>query len=334
MSSYYILTGGAGFIGSNLLRGLNARGVNNVIVVDNLERADKFKNLVGCDFADYLDKREFRERLAAGDFDRAVDAVLHQGACSDTMASDGRYVMDNNYGYSMALLDFCQDEEIPLLYASSAAVYGGSTAFREGPEFESPLNVYGYSKLLFDQIVRRRLPESSAQIVGFRYFNVYGPGEAHKGKMASVGWHMMNQYRAEGHVRLFEGSGGYANGEQRRDFVTVDDIVKVNFHFLERPDTSGIFNVGSGRAHSFNQLAHATVNALTHQQGGAQQTFEAMQSQGLVRYIEFPQALVGKYQHFTEADIAALREAGYDQPFSDVYAGMHRYVDALPSRGT
>lgn len=332
MSTYYILTGGAGFIGSNVLKALNQAGVSNVIVVDNLERSDKFHNLVGCSFADYLDKREFRERLEAGDFDGAVESVIHQGACSDTMESDGRYMLDNNYRYSLALLDFCQDEEIPFIYASSAAVYGGSSVFREEPAHEAPLNVYGYSKYLFDQVVRRRFADAAAQIAGFRYFNVYGPNEAHKGRMASVAWHLFNQYRANGKVKLFEGSGGYGDGEQRRDFVSVEDIVKVNLFFLERSDLSGIFNLGTGRAQTFNDVAVATVNAVRRADGAPALTLEQMRAEGVLEYIPFPDALKGKYQHFTEADVSQLRAAGYEAPFLDVQSGVGRYIDELVRR--
>jgi ADP-L-glycero-D-manno-heptose 6-epimerase len=332
MSTYYILTGGAGFIGSNVLKALNRAGVTNIIVVDNLERSEKFHNLVGCAFAEYLDKREFRERLEAGEFDGAVDAVIHQGACSDTMESDGRYMLDNNYRYSLALLDFCQDEEIPFLYASSAAVYGGGTVFREEPAHEAPLNVYGYSKYLFDQVVRRRLADAASQIAGFRYFNVYGPNEAHKGRMASVAWHLFNQYRASGKVKLFEGSGGYGDGEQRRDFVSVEDIVKANVFFLERSDVSGIFNLGTGRAQTFNDVAVATVNAVRKSEGTPALSLEAMRAEGILEYIPFPDALKGKYQHFTEADMTQLRSVGYEAPFLDVAAGVGRYVEELLRR--
>ncbi len=333
MSTYYILTGGAGFIGSNVLKAMNQRGIANIVIVDNLQRADKFKNLVGCEFADYLDKRDFLDRLGAGEFDGAVEGVLHQGACSDTMESDGRYMMENNYRYSLALMDFCQDEEIPFIYASSAAVYGGGTVFREEPAYEGPLNVYGYSKYLFDQVVRRRFTDASAQIAGFRYFNVYGVNEAHKARMASVAWHLFNQYRDTGKVRLFEGSGGYAHGEQRRDFVSVEDVVKVNMFFLEHPEVSGIYNVGSGRAQPFNDVALATVNALRRSARQPELTLNEMLAQGILEYIPFPDALKGKYQHFTEADIGALREAGYDGSFLDVGAGVGRYIDELLRRG-
>src|SRR5258706_6111830 len=225
---HIVVTGAAGFIGSSLIRALNARGERQIIAVDNLSRADKIRNLSDCDIADYLDKDEFIVRLGEGDFAYDISAVMHQGACSDTMETDGRYVMRNNYRYSVTLLDYCQEQEIPFLYASSASVYGTGKAFREERACEAPLNRYGYSKFLFDQYVRTMEHDRTAQIVGFRYFNVYGMREQHKGRGSSVAWHFFNQFRSEGRVRLFEGSGGYANGEQRRDFVHVDDIVRAN----------------------------------------------------------------------------------------------------------
>src|SRR5512135_25678 len=158
---YYVVTGAAGFIGANLVKGLNGRGVTDIIAVDNLTHADKFRNLADCEIVDYFDKSEFLDRIEAGDFDGVIEAVLHQGACSDTMEHDGRYMMSNNYRYSVALLDYCLDQEIPYLYASSASVYGAGSVFREERAFEAPLNVYGYSKFLFDQVVRRRLPEAA-----------------------------------------------------------------------------------------------------------------------------------------------------------------------------
>jgi ADP-L-glycero-D-manno-heptose 6-epimerase len=327
--NYTVVTGAAGFIGSNLVRALNERGVTNILAVDNLSRADKFANLVGCELADYLDKRDFIDRVDAGEFDGALDVVLHQGACSDTMETDGRYMMENNYRYSLDLLDFCLAEEIPYLYASSASVYGGGRVFRESPEHEAPLNVYGYSKYLFDQVVRWRLPDASSQVAGFRYFNVYGPNEAHKGRMASVAWHFFNQYRAEGKVRLFEGSGGYADGEQRRDFVSVEDVVSVNLHFLEHRERSGVFNVGTGRAQTFNDVAESVVNACRRAAGQPALARAELKAQGTLQYIPFPEALKGKYQSFTEADLGALRGAGYDHPFLTVAEGVERYVAEL-----
>ena len=238
-------------------------------------------------------------------------------------------MMDNNYRYTVSLFDYCQAEEISFLYASSASVYGGGTVFKEERSFEGPLNVYGYSKFLFDQYVRRNWNNLTAQVAGFRYFNVYGPREQHKGRMASVSFHLFNQYMATGKVRLFEGSGGYANGEQRRDFISVDDAVKVNLHFLDHPDQSGIFNVGTGRAQSFNDVAVATVNACRRAQGETELSLEALLQQGILEYIDFPEALKGKYQNFTQADIANLREAGYDAPLLSVEAGCSLYVQHL-----
>jgi ADP-L-glycero-D-manno-heptose 6-epimerase len=319
----HIVTGAAGFIGSRIVGALNRAGVTEILAVDNLENVSKLPNLAACEIDDYLDKREFLARLEAGQFDGAVEAVLHQGACSDTMASDGRYVMENNYRYSRALLDWCQEEEVPLLYASSASVYGsGEAGFRESRECERPLNVYAYSKFLFDQYVRRVLPGRSAQIVGLRYFNVYGPNEAHKGRMASVAMHAWNQLAAEGRVKLFQGSGGYGDGEQRRDFIHVDDAVRVNLHFLEHRARSGIFNCGTGRAQTFNELAAAVVNAAR----GTRASPAELAAQKLIEYIPFPAQLAGRYQSFTEADLSQLRAAGYEGEFMDVAAGVAAYV--------
>ena len=325
-----VVTGAAGFIGANLVKALNERGIDNIIAVDNLAHAEKFPNLVDCDIADYFDKHAFLEQLTAGAWDGQIDAVLHQGACSDTMETDGRYMMENNFRYTVSLLDWCQEEAVPLLYASSAAVYGGSSTFKEGREFEQPLNIYGYSKFLFDQLLRRRMAEGlTAQVAGFRYFNVYGPRESHKGRMASVAFHNFNEYRATGKVRLFEGWDGYGDGAQSRDFVSVEDVVKVNLHFLERPDLSGIYNLGTGRAQPFNDIAAAVVNTCRDAQGKPALTLEQIRADGLIEYIPFPDVLKGKYQSFTQADISALRAAGYSAPFLDVTAGVSRYVSTL-----
>lgn len=326
---FYVVTGAAGFIGSNLVKGLNQQGITDIIAVDNLTKAEKFCNLTDCEIADYFDKTEFLDRLESGEFDGVIEAVLHQGACSDTMEHDGHYMMANNYRYSMSLLNHCVDQEIPLIYASSASVYGGGKAFREDRALESPLNIYGYSKFLFDQVVRRRLGEANSPVVGLRYFNVYGPRERHKGRMASVAFHLFNQYLADGRVRLFEGADGYGNGEQRRDFVFVEDVVKVNFHFLDNQGVSGIFNVGTGRAQTFNDVAVATVNACRNLRSEPHLNLGQMQAKGIIEYIPFPDALRGKYQSFTEADVAALRASGYDGSFHDVDAGVRAYVETL-----
>lgn len=331
---YTIVTGAAGFIGSNLVKALNDRGVTKIIAVDNLRRADKFRNLVDCEIADYLDKEVFIERLTAGDFDGQVKAIFHEGACSDTMESDGHYMMENNFRYSLAMLDWCLAQKVQFLYASSAATYGGSSEFREERQFESPLNVYGYSKFLFDQIVRQRLASAkgqNSQIVGFRYFNVYGPRESHKGRMASVAFHHYNQFAAERKVKLFEGCDGYGNGEQKRDFVYVGDVAKVNLFFLDHPEKSGIFNLGTGRAQSFNDLAAANVNSCRALAGEPSQSLEELLRQGFIEYIPFPDALRGKYQSFTQADLSRLRAAGYTDSFASVEEGVAHYVKWLNS---
>jgi ADP-L-glycero-D-manno-heptose 6-epimerase len=322
--TYYVVTGAAGFIGSRLVAGLNRRGVRDIIVVDNLQQSGKFSNLVGCDIADYIDQAAFFSTLEK--LEGSVEAVFHQGACSDTMESDGRYMMENNYAYSRRLLDWCQEEEVPLIYASSAAVYGAGPEFREERRSEKPLNIYGYSKFLFDQYVRS--VSRTAQVAGLRYFNVYGPNEAHKGRMASVALHAWQQLHGEGRVKLFVGSGGYGDGEQRRDFVYVDDVVAVNLWLLERRDVSGIFNCGTGKAQSFNRLAVAVINAVNR----TNLTLHEIVAKGLIEYVPFPEALQGKYQSFTEADMSRLKAAGYPGEFMNVEQGVAAYVKELQGK--
>jgi len=320
-----VVTGAAGMIGSNLVHGLNAIGIDDVIGVDDLTDGPKYRNLVGAQMSDYFDRSDFYARFAQGEFGR-VDAVFHEGACSDTMEHNGRYMMDTNYRTSKDLLDACQAQGTRLLYASSAATYGGSASFREEPQFERPLNVYGYSKLLFDNVVRRMLPAATTQVAGFRYFNVYGPREQHKGRMASVAFHHFNELRDTGRVKLFGEYGGYAAGQQSRDFVFVDDVVAVNLWFLQNPQASGIFNLGSGRAQPFNDIALGTINTSRALKGQPALALDEMVRQGLVEYIPFPEALVGKYQCFTQADLAQLRGVGCQHAFADVATGVERYV--------
>jgi ADP-L-glycero-D-manno-heptose 6-epimerase len=320
-----VVTGAAGFIGTNLIRGLNAIGVDDIIAVDDLTEGFKYRNLVGARISDYFDKDEFYSRFARGEFGQ-VDAIMHEGACSDTMEHDGRFMMETNYRCSKTLLDACMLQGTRLLYASSAATYGPSNTFREDPEFERPLNVYGFSKLMFDNVVRRMLPTAPHQVVGFRYFNVYGPHEQHKGRMASVAFHHHQQFTENGRVKLFGAYGGYGPGEQQRDFVYIDDVVAVKLWFLQNPKVSGIFNIGSGRAQPFNDVAIASVNAGRKQRGEASSTLLELVNQGVIEYIDFPEALVGKYQCHTEADLTRLRAVGCDHEFIDVATGVERYV--------
>ncbi|MBI5907560.1 MAG: ADP-glyceromanno-heptose 6-epimerase [Burkholderiales bacterium] len=334
-----VVTGAAGFIGSNIIKGLNARGINDIIAVDDLLEGDKFRNLADLQIADYIDVDDFYDLFAEAAFGD-VEAVFHEGACSDTMEPDGKYMMDNNYTLSCELFAACQEQGTRLLYASSAATYGGSDTFRESPEFEKPLNVYGYSKLLFDQKLRRELgPDFSGapiQVAGFRYFNVYGPREQHKGRMASVAFHHFNQFRADGKVKLFGEYGGYGAGGQMRDFVFIDDVVAVNLWFLDHPQASGLFNLGTGKAQPFNDVALAVVNTLRQQRMESPLTLEQAAHGGLIDYIAFPAALVGKYQSYTQADLTALRAAGCSHVFADVQTGVTAYMNALaqaPSQG-
>lgn len=323
-----VVTGAAGFVGSNIVRGLNRRGHTNILAVDDLTDGDKFVNLVGGQIADYMHKDDFRRGVLEG-FLPGVRAVFHQGACSDTTERNGHFMMDNNYRVTLELFEYCQSHKIPFIYASSAAVYGAGPVYVEDLANERPLNVYGYSKFLFDQVVRARMKSLTAQVVGLRYFNVYGPQEQHKGRMASVAFHNMNQFLAEGHVRLFGGWDGYADGGQMRDFISVDDVVDVNLHFLDQSKVSGIFNCGTGRAQPFNDVASAVVNAMRGIQGKPALSLEDLVKQGMLRYIEFPEDLKGRYQSYTQADISALRRAGFTAPMRDVQTGVTEYVRAL-----
>ncbi len=326
------VTGAAGFIGSNLIKGLNARGFDDIIAVDDLTQGDKYRNLADLQIADYVDAGDFYDVFAEGGFGQ-LDAVFHEGACSDTMELNGKYMMSNNYSLSCKLFESCQARGTRLLYASSAATYGGSDTFRESPEFERPLNVYGYSKLLFDQRLRRQLgarfQRTKTQVAGFRYFNVYGPREQHKGRMASVAFHQFNQFKAEGKVKLFGRYGGYGPGAQLRDFVFIDDVVAVNLWFLDNPGVSGIFNLGSGRAQPFNDVAMAVLNTLRQAQKAAPLSLQEAADSSLIDYITFPAALAGKYQSYTQADLGALRAAGCEHTFAAVQTGVAAYMQWL-----
>lgn len=319
-----VVTGGAGFIGANLVKALNARGHQDVMVVDDLSDGTKFVNLADCTLGDYLDKGEFLARVKAelsGEIGGLppIEAIFHEGACSDTTEWDGRFMLENNFEYSKVLLEYCQAKRIPFLYASSAATYGGSEVFVEDPAHEKPLNVYGYSKLLFDQYVRARWDDFDSQVVGFRYFNVYGPREQHKGKMASVAYHHHTQVQRGENPKLFGAWDGYEAGMQSRDFVYVGDVVDVNLWFLDNPEVSGIFNLGTGRAEPFKAIAETAIDFYSHKDGAKVE----------IEYIDFPDELKGRYQSYTRADIGRLREAGYTAEFKTVREGVSSYLEWL-----
>ncbi|WP_110601594.1 ADP-glyceromanno-heptose 6-epimerase [Salinicola lusitanus] len=318
-----VVTGGAGFIGANLVKALNARGHQDVMVVDDLSDGTKFVNLADCTLGDYLDKDDFLARVKAelsGEMRGGIgglppiEAIFHEGACSDTTEWNGRFMLENNFEYSKVLLEYCQAKRIPFLYASSAATYGGSEVFVEAPEHEKPLNVYGYSKLLFDQYVRARWDDFDSQVVGFRYFNVYGPREQHKGKMASVAYHHHTQVQRGENPKLFGAWDGYEAGMQSRDFVYVGDVVDVNLWFLDNPEVSGIFNLGTGRAEPFKAIAETAIDFY---------------GKGQIEYIDFPDELKGRYQSYTRADIGRLRDAGYSAEFKTVREGVSAYLEWL-----
>ena len=311
----HIVTGGAGFIGSNVVQALTERGCDDVVVVDDLTDGHKFVNISDLNIADYLDKDDFIGRLSADKkFAKGITAIMHLGACSETTEWDGRFMMQNNYSYSQKLLHHCLENKAQFIYASSAAVYGGAKEFVEDPLFENPLNVYGYSKIQFDRYVRRVAANAESQVVGLRYFNVYGPREQHKGSMASVAFHFNNQIREEGVANLFMGTDSYGDGEQLRDFVYIDDISNVNLWFLDNPTVSGIFNAGTGRAQSFNDVANAVIQ---------------WHGKGKIRYVPFPDHLRGAYQSFTQADLTQLRQSGCDVEFRPVEEGVKHYLDHL-----
>lgn len=317
-SKLIVVTGGAGFIGSNLVRGLNDQGHDRILVVDEIKEVGKFSHLVGLDIYDYMDKSEFHRRLlgshSGGVLADEISVVFHQGACSDTMERDGSFMLRNNYSYSKDLLDFCAARDVRLIYASSASVYGGGRRFREERACEHPINIYGYSKMLFDHHVRHRMKELKMQVCGLRYFNVYGPNEECKGRMASVAFHFNAQLKEFEIVKLFRGSGGYGDGEQRRDFVFVEDVVNVNLWLLQNPRVSGIFNVGTGASRSFNEMANCIMD---------------WHGKGRIEYIDMPAGLPEAYQSFTEADLAMLRSAGYSSQFTPIEQGVRRYLDWL-----
>ena len=312
-----VVTGSNGFIGSNLIKGLNEIGYKDIIAVDDQDDPELKENIAHCDVQDFLNIDEFINLIRNNEIDGTkIRAIFHQGACSNTMEWDADFLYNNNLLYSKELLNFSQKTKVPLIYASSASVYGAGKIFKESVEYEDPINLYAYSKFKFDQLVRQELIKSETQIVGLRYFNVYGPQEQHKGTMASVAFHLHNQLKDNEEIKLFEGSEGYDDGEQRRDFIYVEDVVKVNLWFLKNQKVSGIFNVGTGKSQTFNEVAHSVIN---------------WNKRGKINYVPFPEKLKGAYQSFTQADISKLREAGYKDEFLNVQEGIKKYLDRLES---
>jgi ADP-L-glycero-D-manno-heptose 6-epimerase len=311
----FIVTGGAGFIGSNIIKSLNQMGYTDIFVVDDLSDGRKFSNLVDCQIIDYLDKDDFLTMICTDPkFLKSVKAVFHQGAITNTTEWNGQLMMRENYEFSKILLDSALNQKIPFIYASSAAVYGLSENFAETSANEKPINIYGYSKLLFDQHVRRIMPQAKSQVVGLRYFNVYGPNEQHKDAMASVAFHLNNQLLKNEKLKLFEGLGKYKNGEQSRDFVYVDDVAAINLWFLQHPEKQGIYNVGTGTSRTFNDVANQVIK---------------WHKRGAIEYIPFPEKLKNSYQNFTKADLSSLLAIGYNKPFITIEEGIKKYLDWL-----
>jgi len=312
-----VVTGSNGFIGSNLIKGLNEIGYKDIIAVDDHNDARLKENIAHCEIKDFLDIDEFINLVKSNEFDGTeFRAIFHQGACSNTMEWDAEFLYKNNLLYSKELLKFSQKTRTPMIYASSASVYGAGKVFQESLENEDPINLYAYSKFKFDQLVRKELVKKDTQIVGLRYFNVYGPQEQHKGAMASVAFHLHNQLKENDEIKLFEGYEGYEDGEQRRDFIYVEDVVKVNLWFLENQNVSGIFNVGTGKSQTFNEVAHSVID---------------WNKKGKINYIPFPEKLKDAYQSYTQADISKLREVGYEYEFLNVQEGVKKYLDSLES---
>ena len=314
----YVVTGGAGFIGSNIIHALNKRGISNILLVDDLSDGKKCLNLSDLDIADYMDMHDFLAALKNDTLDINITALFHEGACSATTEWDGKYVMQVNYQYSKAVLHYCLDHQVPFSYASSASVYGAGPIFKEDRAHEKPLNMYAYSKFQFDQYVRQLLPTAKSQITGFRYFNVYGPREQHKGSMASVAFHLRNQVLAGENPKLFGAYDGYEAGGQSRDFIYVEDLVNTKLWFLDNPQQSGIFNLGTGQAEPFRTIAETVISH--HRQGE-------------IVYIPFPDHLKGAYQSFTQADISLLRSRGYTGNFRGLAQGVTDYLTWLDTHG-
>jgi ADP-L-glycero-D-manno-heptose 6-epimerase len=322
MGKLIIVTGAAGFIGRNLVAELNARGHDNLLLVDRLGCDEKWKGLRGLRFEDMLDPNEFLARVQSGRIPGA-DGVVHLGACSATTERDADFLLRNNYQYTRTLCQWCLDHDTRFVYASSAATYGdGSRGYSDDDAITpslGPLNMYGYSKHLFDLwALKHRLFD---RIVGLKYFNVFGPYESHKGDMRSVVHKSYEQIRKDGEVSLFKSyHPDYADGAQKRDFIYVKDAVDVTLHFLEHRDAGGLLNCGTGEARTWIQLASAVFAAMGHEPR--------------IRFVDMPASLQEKYQYFTEADVTKLRRAGYRKSFTALETAVREYVAHLEGMHT
>ncbi|MCK4956132.1 MAG: ADP-glyceromanno-heptose 6-epimerase [Candidatus Cloacimonetes bacterium] len=309
-----IVTGGAGFIGSAFIAKLNEEGISDIVIVDKLRSGEKWKNLVGKKYIDFIDKEDFWPLLDTGMFDSA-EAVVHLGACSATTERDGDYLMDNNFYYSRELAEWALAKKIRFIYASSAAVYGdGKLGYSDADELTGklkPLNMYGYSKQLMDNWVIDN--ELQDDVVGFRFFNVFGPNEYHKGNMMSVVAKSFKQVQESGRVTLFNSPNpDFEDGMQMRDFVYVKDVVEVIYWFLQNPQSNGIFNLGTGQANTFMDLVKAV--------------FKALDKEAKIDIVEMPEELRGKYQYYTQAEMQKLVDAGCSIGFSSLEDSVADYV--------
>lgn len=309
----YIVTGGAGFIGSCVVRTLNDAGIEDIVIVDNIASTDKWMNMRNKKYLRYVHKSQLLAELST--FEN-VQAIIHMGACSSTTEKDFDYLWNNNFEFTKALWNYCAEKQTSFIYASSAATYGdGEQGFDDRMDIDllRPLNGYGYSKQLFDQWVKHQATVYPKQYVGLKFFNVYGPNEYYKGSMASMIFHGFNQIKKDGEIRLFKSCNlKYEDGGQLRDFIYVKDICSVIKWFLDNPKKNGLYNLGTGRAQSFRDLAVATFHALDLEPN--------------IRYIEMPGHLKNKYQYYTKAEMSKLKEAGYDMPFADLEEGAKDYV--------
>ncbi|KAJ5793950.1 NAD-dependent epimerase/dehydratase [Penicillium paradoxum] len=311
-----IVTGGAGFVGSNIVKELNNRGFTNVVVVDDMTDGSKFRNLVDCKVADYIDATTFREAIRSKSFHHRPRAIFHYGAITSTTETNGKKMIDANFTYSKELFNWCKEQSVRFIYGSSAAVYGTGKVFTEGDSHEAPVNLFGYSKMLFDQYVVKNIDARSPQVAGLRLFNVYGPGEQYNDARPSAVYQFYEKRKAFKAIELFGEYAGVEAGKQMRDFVHVQDVARLNCWFLDHPEISGIYNVGTGAASSFLDVATEVASHFGN-------------PEGYIKFVPFPAELKGRYQSYTCADISKLRRAGSGLRFRDIHEGIRDYLEWL-----